>query len=78
MDRPGPGFAQTIPIPRVRATKVSFESLIARQLEHSFDFQVYTEIRGRLLTPGKFYKKESQEKTLLQRPDFFLLPSPHD
>jgi len=28
--------------------------------------------------PGKFYKKESQEKTLLQRPDFFLLPSPHD
>jgi hypothetical protein len=28
--------------------------------------------------PGKFYKGESQEKTLLQRPDFFLLPSPHD
>jgi hypothetical protein len=28
--------------------------------------------------PGKFYKKESQEKTLLQRPDFFLLRSPLD
>jgi hypothetical protein len=31
-----------------------------------------------LPTPDKFYKKESQEKTLPQRPDFFLLPSPHD
>jgi hypothetical protein len=36
-------------------------------------------LRGdKLPTPGKFYKKESQEKTLLQRPDFSLLPSPHD
>ena len=26
----------------------------------------------------KFYKRESQEKTLLQRPEFFLLRSPHD
>src|ERR1700730_10052224 len=31
----------------------------------------------RVLTPDMFYKKESQEKTLLQRPDFFLFPSPH-
>jgi hypothetical protein len=27
---------------------------------------------------GEFYQKESQEKTHLQRPDFFLLRSPHD
>jgi hypothetical protein len=29
-------------------------------------------------TPDMFYKRESQEKTLLQRPEFFLLRSPHD
>ncbi len=29
-------------------------------------------------TPDLFYKKESQEKTLLQWPDFFLLRSPLD
>ena len=29
-------------------------------------------------TPGKFYKGRSQEKTLLLRPEFFLLPSPPD
>jgi hypothetical protein len=28
--------------------------------------------------PGKFYKRGSQEKTHLQRPEFFLLPSPRD
>jgi hypothetical protein len=32
----------------------------------------------RFAAPGQFYKKESQEKTLLQRPDFFLLRSPLD
>jgi hypothetical protein len=26
----------------------------------------------------EFYQEKSQEKTLLQRPDFFLLRSPHD
>jgi hypothetical protein len=35
-----------------------------------------TSVHGEV--PDKFYKKESQEKTLLQRPEFFLLPSPHD
>ena len=28
--------------------------------------------------PGEFYKGRSQEKTLLHRPKFFLLPSPGD
>jgi len=28
--------------------------------------------------PDKFYKGGSQEKTLLLRPEFFLLPSPRD
>src|SRR5579864_8596525 len=28
--------------------------------------------------PDKFYKGGSQEKTLLRRPEFFLLPSPYD
>ena len=28
--------------------------------------------------PGKFYKGGSQEKTLLLRPEFFLLPSPRE
>jgi hypothetical protein len=31
-----------------------------------------------LIPSDKFYKKESQEKTLLQWPDFFLLRSPLD
>jgi hypothetical protein len=31
-----------------------------------------------LPTPGKFYKGRSQEKTLLHRPEFFLLRSPRD
>jgi len=29
-------------------------------------------------SPGKFYKGGSQEKTLLPRPEFFLLPSPRE
>src|ERR1700688_8590 len=33
---------------------------------------------GLLPSPGKFYKGGSQEKTHLLRPEFFLLPSPHD
>ena len=31
-----------------------------------------------VITPEKFYKGESQEKTHIQRPEFFLLPSPRD
>src|SRR5579864_4234380 len=31
-----------------------------------------------ILTPDKFYKRRSQEKTLLQRLEFFLLRSPRD
>src|ERR1700674_1138432 len=31
-----------------------------------------------LPSPDKFYKGGSQEKTHLLRPEFFLLPSPHD
>src|ERR1700687_4052355 len=29
-------------------------------------------------SPDKFYKGGSQEETLLLRPEFFLLPNPHD
>jgi len=33
---------------------------------------------GAILALEKFYKGRSQEKTHLLRPEFFLLPSPHD
>jgi hypothetical protein len=37
-----------------------------------------TAIRPTRPSPVKFYKGGSQEKTLLLRPEFFLLPSPRD
>jgi hypothetical protein len=37
--------------------------------------EVINEGNAAQLTPGKFYKRGSQEKTLHQPPEFFLLPA---
>ena len=48
------------------------------QIQMSRSYNAALPCRSVVPSPEKFYKGGSQEKTLLLRPEFFLLPSPRE
>ena len=57
--------------------KVSLNSRSGKSCRAA-SFKLWCPFIASRITPDKFYKGGSQEKTLLLRPEFFLLPSPPD
>ena len=75
-------FKFPTPMPQFwRGLEIGGSSALRNWIEYFIEALIL-QIRGdrtpESLLPDKFYKKRSQEKTLLHRPELFLLPSPRE
>jgi hypothetical protein len=75
-------FEFPTPMPQFwRGLEIGSSSALRSWIEYFIE-ALMLQIRGdrtpEIPVPDKFYKKRSQEKTLLHRPELFLLPSPRE